>query len=118
MGCVTEKTKGEDRTKGEENNERYFYEATAGSRCAFRTPNQSLEPQDEALHIRCSQWHSHYRPAADGGDVQRFRGCGAQHRGLRRTRLVRRHQKAGSGSSEGRSGAVWNVPCAKSLVGW
>src|SRR5215510_14047763 len=104
-----EKRKGEDKTKGEKNNERYFYEATAGSRCSLRTPNQPLESQDETLHIRRSQWHSHYRLTADRGNVQRFGDCGAQHRDLGRPHLVRRHQEAGPGSGEGRGRAVWDV---------
>src|ERR1700690_1357298 len=31
----------------------------------FRTPNEALEPQDEAVHLRCAQRHSHHRPQQD-----------------------------------------------------
>jgi len=43
----------------------HFHEAVAGSRRPLRSSDPSLEPQDEAVHLRRSQRSSHYRSAAD-----------------------------------------------------
>ena len=41
------------------------HEAAAGGRRALRPPDEPLEPEDEAVHLRRPQRHLHHRPAAD-----------------------------------------------------
>ena len=45
------------------------HEAAAGGRSALRPPDEPLEPEDEAVHLRRPQRHLHHRPAADGEAV-------------------------------------------------
>ena len=54
--------------------ERDRHQGTAGGRGALRPPDQALEPEDEAVHLRRAQRHLHHRPGQDGQAVPRRRG--------------------------------------------
>ncbi len=91
--AVPERRKKPRRT----HHERCHHEGTAGSRCALRPPDQALEPEDEAVHLRRAQRHLHHRPAEDHeGDRDRLQlrqGFGR----IRGEGPVRWHQEAGAG---------------------
>jgi hypothetical protein len=48
----------------------YHDAAASGGWRPLRSPDQALEPQDEALHLRGPQRHPHHRPAAHRAAVQ------------------------------------------------
>ncbi len=68
-----------------------------GGRRPLRPPDQALEPEDEAVHLRRPQRHLHHRPAEDGAAGPR--GAQVRQRRLRHGRrgAVRGHQEAGPG---------------------
>ena len=47
------------------------HEGAAGGRGPLRPPDQALEPEDEAVHLRRAQRHLHHRPAEDPQEVPR-----------------------------------------------
>src|SRR5215472_11870054 len=56
----------EDGTHGDADDE-----GTPGGRCAFRPPDQALEPEDAEVHLRGAQRHLHHRPAENAEEVPR-----------------------------------------------
>src|SRR5215813_11841532 len=60
--CPTRRTSGS----------RNYNERTAGGRCSFRSPDPSLESENEGIYFRRAQWHSHHRLAEDPEDVPLF----------------------------------------------
>ena len=60
--------------EGDEQLERDRDERPAGGRRPLRTPDQALEPEDEALHLRRTQRHLHPRPRPHRQALPRSRG--------------------------------------------
>ncbi len=69
----------------------------ARQRRALRSPDPSLEPEDEALHLHRAQRHLHRRPDADAHLHRLGLRVRQADRGPRRHDPVRRHQEAGPG---------------------
>ena len=64
---------------------RHHHEAAAGGRRSLRPPDQALEPEDEAVHLRRPQRHLHHRPPEDGHAGARGLPLrGRRHRARRR----------------------------------
>lgn len=51
---------GGKKTEGGNTSCSYFNEAIARSRCSFRSPNTSLEPENGSLHLHRKKWDLHY----------------------------------------------------------
>ena len=76
------------------------------SRRPLRPPDQALEPEDEAVHLRRAQRHPHHRPAADGPRCSSAPSTSwSQTVAAGPIGAVRRHQEAGAGRDPRRGGA-------------
>ncbi len=92
-------------------------EGPARGRCALRSPDEALEPEDEAVYLRRTQRHLHSRPRQDGQAVPRGGGLRSSARRRRQDHPVRRHQAAGAGRHRRRSRALRDVLRQRALAG-
>ncbi len=90
----------------------------AGERRPLRSPDPSLEPEDEALHLHGAQRHLHHRPPAVA-ELHRPRLRVRQgDRCPRRQRPLRRHQEAGPGGHRRAGDPRGHAVRQPALAGW